>query len=190
MKLSRRHFARELVGGIMKCRLFRRLITSDTLLSFASFTDKYDNGKIYDAWNDHYYMFVWQKIALDKLLVRLHKMYDAIGQATQTTIDPATKVEKIETVMGKLECKSCCTLNKPVAFSLPVIFLRFSFIEEVRSLLFKQNCDLLSFLTNATTQNYVIMKGDLLVKRAMLHCSHFQDSKWFSVIKLCFILCF
>ena len=49
MKLSRRHFARELVGGIMKCRLFRRLITSDTLLSFASFTDKYDNGKIYDA---------------------------------------------------------------------------------------------------------------------------------------------
>lgn len=103
-------------------------------------------------------MFVWQKIALDKLLVRLHKMYDAIGQATQTTIDPATKVEKIETVMGKLECKSCCTLNKPVAFSLPVIFLRFSFIEEVRSLLFKQNCDLLSFLTNATTENYVIMK--------------------------------
>ncbi|CAH3196062.1 unnamed protein product [Porites evermanni] len=43
------------------------------------------------------------KIALDKLLVRLHKMYDAIGQATQTTIDPATKVEKIETVMGKLD---------------------------------------------------------------------------------------
>lgn len=43
------------------------------------------------------------KIALDKLLLRLHKMYEAIGQATQSTIDPATKDEKIETVMGKLE---------------------------------------------------------------------------------------
>ncbi|XP_020627883.1 uncharacterized protein LOC110065126 isoform X2 [Orbicella faveolata] len=43
------------------------------------------------------------KIALDKLLVRLHKMYEAIGQATQTTIDPTLKDEKIETVMGKLE---------------------------------------------------------------------------------------
>ena len=134
-------------------------------------------------------MFVWQKIALDKLLVRLHKMYDAIGQATQTTIDPARKVEKIETVMGKLECKSCCTLNKSVAFSLAVIFLRFSFIEQVRSLLLKQNCHLLPFLTNATTQNYVIMKDNFLVKKAMPNCSHFQDSKWFSVIKLCFILC-
>ena len=134
-------------------------------------------------------MFVWQKIALDKLLVRLHKMYDAIGQATQTTIDPVTKVEKIETVMGKLERKSCCTLNKPVAFLLPLIFFRFSFVEEVRLLLFKQNCHLLSFLTNATTQNYVIMKGNFLVKKGMLHCSYFQDSKWFSVIKFCFILC-
>ena len=72
-------------------------------------------------------MFVWQKIALDKLLVRLHKMYDAIGQATQTTIDPATKVEKIETVMGKLECKSCCTLNKPVAFFIGGNFLEVQF---------------------------------------------------------------
>ncbi|XP_078346975.1 uncharacterized protein LOC144632253 isoform X2 [Oculina patagonica] len=43
------------------------------------------------------------KIALDKLLVRLHKMYEAIGQATQATIDPTLKDEKIETVMGKLE---------------------------------------------------------------------------------------
>ena len=93
-------------------------------------------------------MFVLQKIALDKLLVRLHKMYDAIGQATQTTIDPAIKVEKIETVMGKLECKSSCTLNKPVTFSLAVIFLRFSFVEEVRSLLLKQNCHLLFFFFN------------------------------------------
>ena len=134
-------------------------------------------------------MFVWQKIALDKLLVRLHKMYDAIGQATQTTIDPATKVEKIETVMGKLECKSCCTLNKSVAFSLAVIFLRFSFIEQVRLLLLKQNCHLLPFLTNATTQNYVIMKDNFLVKKAIPNCSHFRDSKWFSVVKLCFILC-
>ena len=32
-------------------------------------------------------------------------MYDAIGQATQTTIDPTLKDTKIETVMGKLECK-------------------------------------------------------------------------------------
>ena len=72
-------------------------------------------------------------------------MYDAIGQATQTTIDPATKVEKIETVMGKLECKSCCTLNKPVAFFIGGNFLRFSFIEKIRSLLFKQNRHLLSF---------------------------------------------
>ena len=51
------------------------------------------------------YLFSWQKIALDKLLVRLHKMYEAIGQATQTTIDPTLKDEKIETVMGKLECE-------------------------------------------------------------------------------------
>ncbi|XP_022795449.1 uncharacterized protein LOC111334030 [Stylophora pistillata] len=43
------------------------------------------------------------KIALDKLLLRLHKMYEAIGQATQTTIDPTLKDQKIETVMGKLE---------------------------------------------------------------------------------------
>lgn len=43
------------------------------------------------------------KIALDKLLLRLHKMYEAIGQATQTTIDPILKDQKIETVMGKLE---------------------------------------------------------------------------------------
>ncbi|KAJ7376449.1 HEAT repeat containing 9 [Desmophyllum pertusum] len=43
------------------------------------------------------------KIALDKLLLRLHRMYEAISQATQTTIDPALKDEKIETVMGKLE---------------------------------------------------------------------------------------
>ena len=50
-------------------------------------------------------LFSLQKIALDKLLVRLHKMYEAIGQATQTTIDPTLKDEKIETVMGKLECK-------------------------------------------------------------------------------------
>ena len=33
-------------------------------------------------------------------------MYEAVGQATQTTIDPVTKDEKIETVMGKLECES------------------------------------------------------------------------------------
>jgi len=39
------------------------------------------------------------------LLVRLHKMYEAICQATQTTIDPTLKDEKIETVMGKLECE-------------------------------------------------------------------------------------
>ena len=32
-------------------------------------------------------------------------MYEAIGQATQTTIDPTLEDEKIETVMGKLECK-------------------------------------------------------------------------------------
>ena len=32
-------------------------------------------------------------------------MYEAIGQATKTTIDPTLKDEKIETVMGKLECK-------------------------------------------------------------------------------------
>ena len=30
-------------------------------------------------------------------------MYEAIGQATQTTIDPILKDQKIETVMGKLE---------------------------------------------------------------------------------------
>ena len=47
--------------------------------------------------------FSLQKIALDKLLLRLHKMYEAIGQATQTTIDPILKDQKIETVMGKLE---------------------------------------------------------------------------------------
>lgn len=43
------------------------------------------------------------KIALDRLLLRLHKMYEAVGQATQSTIDPAIKDEKIETVIGKLE---------------------------------------------------------------------------------------
>lgn len=46
-----------------------------------------------------------QKIALDKLLLRLHKMYEAIGQATQSTIDCTRVDEKIETVMGKLECE-------------------------------------------------------------------------------------
>ena len=49
--------------------------------------------------------FFWQKIALDKLLIRLHRMYEAIGQATQATIDPILKDTKIETVMGKLECE-------------------------------------------------------------------------------------
>lgn len=156
VSLSRRHFARKPVVGVIKCQLFLQAILSLLIHYFRLprlQIHKYGNGKIYDAWNDHYYFFVWQKIALDKLLVRLHKMYDAIGQATQTTIDPATKVEKIETVMGKLECKSCCTFwNKPVFFSLAVIFLRFSFIEEVRSQkLFKQNRHLLSFLTNTTT---------------------------------------
>ncbi|XP_031566624.1 uncharacterized protein LOC116301673 [Actinia tenebrosa] len=43
------------------------------------------------------------KIALDKLLVRLHRMYEAIGQATQATIDPVPKEEKVQTVMGKYE---------------------------------------------------------------------------------------
>lgn len=43
------------------------------------------------------------KIALDKLLLRLHKMYESISQATQSTIDHARIDEKIETVMGKLE---------------------------------------------------------------------------------------
>jgi len=42
---------------------------------------------------------------LDKLLLRLHKMYESISQATQSTIDHARIDEKIETVMGKLECE-------------------------------------------------------------------------------------
>lgn len=46
------------------------------------------------------------KIALDKLLLRLHKMYETIGQATQSTIEPATKDVRIETVMGKLEVEA------------------------------------------------------------------------------------
>ncbi|XP_020905369.1 protein HEATR9 [Exaiptasia diaphana] len=43
------------------------------------------------------------KIALDKLLLRLHRMYEAIGQATQATIDPLPRDEKVQTVMGKQE---------------------------------------------------------------------------------------
>ncbi|XP_048586583.1 uncharacterized protein LOC5504792 isoform X2 [Nematostella vectensis] len=41
------------------------------------------------------------KIALDKLLVRLHRMYDMIGQATQFTVDPLPQDEKLEVTMGR-----------------------------------------------------------------------------------------
>ena len=40
-------------------------------------------------------------------------MYETIGQATQSTIEPATKDVRIETVMGKLEgtCKFLSTVG-------------------------------------------------------------------------------
>ena len=54
------------------------------------------------------YCFLFkQKLALDKLLVRLHRMYDAVGKVTQATIDPLPKDKKMETVMGKIDGELC-----------------------------------------------------------------------------------
>ena len=46
---------------------------------------------------------MFQKLALDKLLVRLHRIYDSVNRSTQATIDPIPTEEKLETVMGNLE---------------------------------------------------------------------------------------
>lgn len=81
------------------------IILANHLSNWKDFTRQF-TGNLQLGLKDvlYYHFFSLQKIALDKLLLRLHKMYEAIGQATQTTIDPILKDQKIETVMGKLEC--------------------------------------------------------------------------------------
>ena len=64
-------------------------------------------------------------------------MYEAIGQATQTTIDPALKDEKIETVMGKLECELMKWLHKVTqkkSFNLVYFFCQFCQLDNMSSL--------------------------------------------------------
>ena len=80
------------------------IILANHLSNWKDFTRQF-TGNLKPGLKDvlYYHFFSLQKIALDKLLLRLHKMYEAIGQATQTTIDPILKDQKIETVMGKLE---------------------------------------------------------------------------------------
>lgn len=80
------------------------IILANHLSNWIDFTRQF-TGNLQLGLKDvlYYHFFSLQKIALDKLLLRLHKMYEAIGQATQTTIDPILKDQKIETVMGKLE---------------------------------------------------------------------------------------